>query len=171
VHIKREYPDWGAHKIRERLLKQLPDLRRQHRPCGAPPSTWWRRRRRRYKASGTTPSTPSEPNALWCADYKGEFRLGNRRYCYTLTITDFATRYLITCEALSGTQDKYAFTVFERAFKGLWIAAGDPQLRSAGLTDEYWLGARLRARSVRVRASLISRGSLGATGPRGLGTR
>ena len=36
-----------------------------------------------------------QPNALWCADYKGEFMLGNRRYCYPLTITDFASRYLL----------------------------------------------------------------------------
>jgi putative transposase len=43
--------------------------------------------------------------------------LGNRRYCYPLTITDFASRYLLTCEALSTTQEKFAFTVFERTFK------------------------------------------------------
>ena len=35
-----------------------------------------------------------EPNDLWCADYKGEFMLADRRYCYPLTITDFASRYL-----------------------------------------------------------------------------
>jgi transposase InsO family protein len=57
------------------------------------------------------------PNALWCADYKGEFMLGDRRYCYPLTITDFASRYLLTCEALSTTQEQFAFTVFERTFK------------------------------------------------------
>ena len=62
-------------------------------------------------------SRPTEPNALWCADYKGEFMLGDRRYCYPLTITDFASRYLLTCEALSTTQEKFAFTVFERTFK------------------------------------------------------
>jgi putative transposase len=28
-----------------------------------------------------------------------------------------ASRYLLTCEALSTTQEVYAFTVFERAFK------------------------------------------------------
>src|SRR5262245_38446673 len=43
--------------------------------------------------------------------------LGNRRYCYPLTITDFASRYLLTCEALSTTQENFAFTVFERTFK------------------------------------------------------
>ena len=55
--------------------------------------------------------------ALWCADYKGEFLLANRRYCYPLTITDFASRYLLACEALSTTKERYAFTVFERAFQ------------------------------------------------------
>jgi hypothetical protein len=41
---------------------------------------------------------------------------GDSRYCYPLTITDFASRYLLTCEALSTTQEKFAFTVFERTF-------------------------------------------------------
>ena len=74
------------------------------------------RRRRRHAATGTALSRPATPNALWCADYKGEFLLGNRRYCYPLTITDFASRYLLTCEALTTTQEKFAFTVFERTF-------------------------------------------------------
>src|SRR5271169_1113136 len=52
-----------------------------------------------------------------CVDYKGEFMLADRRYCYPLTITDFASRYLLCCEALGTTKESYAFTVFERAFK------------------------------------------------------
>ncbi len=43
--------------------------------------------------------------------------LTDRRYCYPLTISDFASRYLLTCEALATTKEIYAFTVFERAFK------------------------------------------------------
>lgn len=147
VHLKREYPDWGAPTIRERLLKQLPDL-------AQPPAVSTvhavldryhlvkRRRRRRYTATGTALSRPTEPNALWCADYKGEFLLGNRRYCYPLTITDFTSRYLITCEALSSTQDRYAFAVFERAFKdfGLPLAIrSDNGLPFASPTALYGL--------------------------------
>jgi len=60
---------------------------------------------------------PTQPNHLWCADYKGEFMLADKRYCYPLTISDFASRYLLSCEALSTTQEIYAFTVFERVFK------------------------------------------------------
>lgn len=43
--------------------------------------------------------------------------LADRRYCYPLTVTDFASRYLTACEALSTTKEAYAFTVFERVFK------------------------------------------------------
>ena len=76
-----------------------------------------RRRRRHHSTAATFLSRPTDPNALWCADYKGEFMLGNRRYCYPLTITDFASRYLLACDALSTTQATFAFAVFERAFK------------------------------------------------------
>jgi putative transposase len=94
------------------------------------------RRRRRPRAAGTELSRPTQPNALWYADYKGEFLLGNRKYCYPLTITDFASRYLLTCEALLTTQEKFAFTVFERTFKEF----GLPQVIR---TDK---GSRLRRR-------------------------
>jgi hypothetical protein len=43
--------------------------------------------------------------------------LGNRQYCYPLTVTDHASRFPLTCEALSSTREDYAFTVFERLFK------------------------------------------------------
>ena len=121
VRLKKDYPGWGAPKIRERLRRQYPGLQ-----CPAISTVHavldrhglvTRRKRRRYRAAGTTLSRPTQPNDLWCADYKGEFMLANRRYCYPLTITDFASRYLFTCEALSTTQERYAISVFERTFK------------------------------------------------------
>jgi putative transposase len=121
VRLKRDYPDWGAPKIREKLRGRCGPLR-----CPAISTVHavldrhglvQRRGRRRRRAMGTPLSYSTSPNALWCADYKGEFRLGNRQYCYPLTITDFASRYLIACEALSTTREQYAFAVFERAFK------------------------------------------------------
>jgi len=45
---------------------------------------------------------------------KGEFMLADRRYCYPLTVTDATSRYLLCCDALEGTKEDYAFTVFER---------------------------------------------------------
>jgi putative transposase len=76
-----------------------------------------RRKRRRYKAQGTALADAHDPNGLWCADYKGECMLGNKQYCYPLTITDYRSRYLIACEGLPSTRSDLAFTVFEQAFK------------------------------------------------------
>jgi putative transposase len=128
VRLKREYPGWGAPKIREKLRQRAPA---PHLPAISTVHAVLdryglvhRRRRRRRVALGTELSQPLEPNALWCADYKGEFMLGNRRYCYPLTVTDFASRYLLTCEALATTQEKFAFIVFERTFKEFGLPRG-----------------------------------------------
>ena len=43
--------------------------------------------------------------------------LADRRYCYPLTISDFTSRYLFSCEAPGTTGESYAFSVFERVFK------------------------------------------------------
>jgi hypothetical protein len=69
----------------------------------------------------------SNPMNCGCTDYKGEFLLGNHQYCYPLTVTDHASRFLPTCEALSSTREEYAFTVFERLFKRAWPARQHPQ--------------------------------------------
>jgi putative transposase len=121
VRLKRERPSWGAPKIRERLARLYPDVMRPaistvHAVLDRH-GLVKRRRARRNRATGTALSTAKEPNALWCADYKGEFMLADRRYCYPLTITDFASRYLIACEALHSTREAYAFRVFASVFK------------------------------------------------------
>jgi len=120
--LRQERPSWGAPKIREKLRRlhseiQLPAISTVHAVLERHGLVKRRRLRRGSKAQGTTLSKSSVPNDLWCADHKGEFMLADRRYCYPLTITDFASRYLISCEALATTREKYAFTVFERAFK------------------------------------------------------
>lgn len=121
VQLKRKHPSWGAPKIREKLRRLDADV---HTPAISTVHAVLdrhglvtRRRRRRHRSGGTGLSAPCHPNDLWCADYKGEFMLADQRYCYPLTISDFVSRYLISCEALSTTQAVYAFSVFERAFK------------------------------------------------------
>ena len=72
--LKREYPSWGAPKIRDKLIREFPMIK--------PPAVSTvhavldrnglviRRKRRHYKAEGTPLNTAAEPNGLWCADYK-----------------------------------------------------------------------------------------------------
>ena len=93
VELKRAKPHWGARKIRELLVRRLAcDVRVPAR------STIHavldrhglvkRMGRPRNRAAGTALSEGAAPNDLWCADYKGEFQLGNKDYCYPLTVTD-----------------------------------------------------------------------------------
>jgi putative transposase len=121
VQLKREQPSFGAPKIRDRIKRrhadiQTPAISTVHAVLDRH-GLVTKRRRRGYRAKGTALSKPDQPNDLWCADYKGEFMLADRRYCYPLTISDFASRYLLACDALATTKERYAFTVFERAFK------------------------------------------------------
>jgi putative transposase len=121
LSIKHEHPSWGAPKIREKIKRKaleisLPAISTVHAVLHRHELVN-RPRRRRHKAQGTPLSTTRTPNDLWCADYKGEFMLADKRYCYPLTITDFASRYLLSCEALLTTKEQYAFGVFERVFK------------------------------------------------------
>ena len=121
LRIKREKPSWGAPKIREVLARKYPDL---HSPAKSTVhcvldrhGLVTRQKKRRFKAQGTPLVSTQIPNDLWCADFKGEFTLADRRYCYPLTVTDFSSRYLLACEALDSTCLAGSFDVFERTFK------------------------------------------------------
>ena len=121
VSLKREKPHWGARKIRELLVRRLDgDVRI---PAKSTIHAVLHRNglvkgvvRRRHRAAGTSLSPGTAPNDLWCVDFKGEFRLGNGQYCYPLTVTDHASRYLLMCEALESTREATAITAFEQLF-------------------------------------------------------
>ncbi|MGD0480887.1 MAG: integrase core domain-containing protein [Terracidiphilus sp.] len=122
VGCKRDKPHWGARKIRELLIRRLPHAVRV--PANSTIHAVLDRHglvkhngRRRGRAHGTPLSDGVKPNDLWCTDYKGEFLLGNKKYCYPLTVTDHASRYLLLCEALESTREVLALTAFERLFK------------------------------------------------------
>jgi transposase InsO family protein len=38
-------------------------------------------------------------------------------YCYPLTVTDQASRFILMCEALQSTREETAFTAFQRLFE------------------------------------------------------
>jgi len=123
VRLKREKPHWGARKIRELLVRRLagdvriPAKSTVHAVLDRHGLVKRGRQRQRTKAEGTPLSKALLPNQLWCTDYKGEFKLGNGQYCYPLTVTDQASRYLLLCEALETTKQNNALTAFERLFE------------------------------------------------------
>ncbi len=121
LRIKQDKPSWGAPKIQERLRRKYPEVKTPAK------STIHcildrhglvsRRKRKRFKLQGTPLLDQHHPNDLWCADYKGEFMLADKRYCYPLTITDFSSRYLLSCEGLETNDEMHAFSVFEQTFQ------------------------------------------------------
>jgi transposase len=95
LNVKREHASWGARKIRERLIRRfsgvkIPAKSTIHAVLDRH-GLVERRGRVRHRAQGTPLSLGQRPNELWCTDYKGEFLLGNHKYCYPLTVTDHAS--------------------------------------------------------------------------------
>ncbi len=121
---KQDKETWGASKIREFLIRRNPDLKipsrfTVHEILSRYDLVVHRRRGRKKTASEffQNPRVQSQnPNDVWCADFKGQFQLGNHRYCYPLTISDHFSRYLLTCESLEDTKGAGAQPIFEEAF-------------------------------------------------------
>jgi transposase InsO family protein len=123
VACKRDKPHWGARKIRELLVRRLagdtriPSISTVHAVLDRRGLVKRARQRRRCKAEGTQLSWAMAANDLWCTDFKGEFKLGNGRYCYPLTVTDQACRYVLACEALESTREAPVIEAFLRLFR------------------------------------------------------
>lgn len=120
--FKERHPTWGARKLEVELTRRhakikFPAHSTIHELLNRYGLVHNRRRWRRtpiYEGELTQGYTPNE---VWCADFKGQFRMGNRIYCYPLTISDHFSRYLIGCEGLERPNGSGARQVFESAFK------------------------------------------------------
>ena len=76
-----------------------------------------RRRRRRSNHRGAGVLDPKAANSVWTIDFKGEFRLGNGRYCYPLTVCDAFSRLILCCEGLSSVRGGPAKRRLDLAFR------------------------------------------------------
>lgn len=76
------------------------------------------RRRSRTKVEGTPLSTGLGPNDLWCTDYRSEFQLGNKQYCYPLTVTDYCSRYFLLCEAMESNREQRIILISRYCSRG-----------------------------------------------------
>src|SRR5881409_3071645 len=122
LEARRHHPSWGGKKLLALLHKRHPrwslpgrstacDILSRH---GLVPR---RRQRRRIGHPGKPTSQILAPNDVWSADYKGQFRTGDGRYCYPLTVADGFSRYLLGCQALGSTAVEGAKPIFIRLFK------------------------------------------------------
>ena len=121
VELRRRHPTWGAKKLLAVLHRRRPQwpLPGRSTVCNLLHRHGLVRRKAARRAIGH-PGKPASlilsPNHVWCADFKGQFRMGNGRYCYPLTVTDGHSRYLLACHGLTSTAVDGAKPVFSRLF-------------------------------------------------------
>jgi transposase InsO family protein len=120
LSIKDRYPHYGPDKLVRLLRDEGIELRASTardilRRNGRVQAR--RARPPRWSPSITPAIQVPGPGHSMSADHKGQFLLGNRRYCFPLTIADPASRYLFAVEALASTSVEAAVPVFERVFR------------------------------------------------------
>ena len=127
IALRRRYPLYGAQMLRDWLVQHEPEV---HWPAASSigellkRSNLIGRRRRRNRvdersALDTGRTRALEPNMVWTADFKGEFRLKNGigPYCYPLTVLDLHSRFLLNCTALETTAVAPTEQIFVRLFR------------------------------------------------------
>jgi len=118
---RRAHPTWGPRKLKDVLERRLERSLPSHTAIGIALSKAGlvtpRKRRRRHVPQPTRLREATAANDVWCIDYKGQFRLGDRTYCYPLTITDQFSRYVLACEGMAAISDEEARDVCVDVFR------------------------------------------------------
>jgi transposase InsO family protein len=122
LELRHRHPTWGAKKLLKILAARHPDWKLPARcvACALLKRHGLVRRRTARRPIGH-PGKPTSlilaPNHVWCADFKGQFRMGNGRYCHPLTVTDGYSRFLLACKGLADTTVAASKPVFQRLFQ------------------------------------------------------
>src|SRR5437867_7216110 len=167
LDARRRHPRWGGKKLLALLHKRHPrwslpgrstagDILSRH---GMVPR---QRRRRRLGHPGKPTSQVLAPNDVWSADYKGQFRTGDGRYCYPLTVADGFSRYLLGCQALTSTAGAEAKPIFTRLFHEYGLPSGFAVTTACPLPPRRWPACRSSRRGGSASAFCRSSSSPGA---------
>jgi transposase InsO family protein len=119
---RKQHPTWGPKKLLGTLALAYPGLRFPALSTighlmARYGLTRPRRTTRRTSPYGQPFLDCDGPNAVWCGDFKGHFRLADRSRCHPMTITDAYSRYVLRCEALRHPRREPTRAVFEQAFR------------------------------------------------------
>ena len=121
IAMKKKYPRWGTKKLIELVADDYPDdpyLKLSTANLILKRNGLVKPRKRRFKVEPKYPIfDPSEPNLVWSADFKGQFKLGNKKYCYPLTIADSYSRYIFSAKGMYNANSANSKTEFRRIFR------------------------------------------------------
>ncbi|MEO1255469.1 MAG: integrase core domain-containing protein [Bacteroidota bacterium] len=121
IRFRKKHPKWGARKIRELLLREwssewVPSAQTINKILRR--SGLIIRQKRRPRVRPLLPNfDPESANEIWSADYKGKFKMGDKKYCHPLTICDSFSRYLFVAKGHYRETFKSAKPVFKRIFE------------------------------------------------------
>lgn len=119
---RRAHPQWGPRKLLVRYRRAFPYRTRPSRTAVAAllrraGLSQARKRRRPTSRYGTGVVRVYHPNELWTIDFKGQFRTGDHRWCYPLTVMDAASRYLLACQGQYAPRAAPVREHLERVFR------------------------------------------------------
>lgn len=122
IQARRSHPHWGARKLLAWLAAKQPRLELPVASTVSALFAKYKLSRARQARRRTPPYTDpfaeaDEPNRIWCADFKGDFKTRDTRRCYPLTVTDAFSRALLCCTALRSTKTIRVRPVFEDLFR------------------------------------------------------
>jgi transposase InsO family protein len=108
--LRGRYPHrvWPARSTVNEILERHGLLRKQ-------------RRHRPWTHPGAAPVQTARPNQVWPADFKGQFKTGDGRTCYPLTVTDHFSRRLLVCHGLSSVRSAVTQPVFRALFRAVGL--------------------------------------------------
>ncbi len=118
IELKRRFPRFGPAKL-------VTFLSPEHRmaPCTASEilkaegMVRSRRPRRGAVMVDVSPIVIPGPGHTMTTDYKGQFRLGSRRYCYPLTMAEPVSRYVLAIKGFLHIDGAEAKKSYERTFR------------------------------------------------------
>jgi len=121
IDLKCKYPYFGPIKLHDWLIKNRPQVKW---PVPSTISEILKKhglvKPRKYRRKVSPYTQPfidcNDINQSWSADFKGQFRLGNKRYCYPLTVTDNHSRFLLGCDGMYRPTLKETKHYFEKIF-------------------------------------------------------
>lgn len=121
IRARERHPRWGPRKIRALVARSHPNLKL---PASSTIGELFRstgmikKRRRKLRSDPYAPALGGyvSPNAIWCADFKGHFAVGDER-CHPLTVSDGFSRYVLACQSLRRPLSSHVRKVFEQIFR------------------------------------------------------
>lgn len=121
LNLKEQYSKWGAKKIRILLFnyfteEDIPSVITVHNILLRNGLVCPQKRLRRVKPIYPI-FDPIHCNEVWSADYKGKFKMGNRKYCHALTIADSKSRFLFSAKGHYSENFNSVKTEFIKVFR------------------------------------------------------